>query len=249
MRNLTLSRPSTLPQAKTIDDESLPNAFKTPTKALALREKKLEHSRSSSDLRTPPKTHATIAGSKESSESENGLKANRPMKSKIRRRSTLSWINATSQVRQKKLEDVAASKLADTWFSLHCEDVAEPVYISELVEKAMNPNFRFFDLNTYGPWITRRNRLTIKVWARTEATQQFVLVLELHVHLRSLQFIGKSVRNTLLVRRPWTDMATARELSSSFTPELRSSASSRWYLHQFHRSAVGGTRPRCFHRI
>lgn len=195
LRNLTLSRPSIQSKGKTADDESLPNSLRTPTKLLALREKKLEHSRSSNDLRTPTKGDRIPDGgqNQESSETEDGLKPKPPLRNKMRRRSTLNWTNATPQVRQKKLEDVAGSKLADTWFSLHCNAIAEPVYVSEVIEKAMNPNFRFFDLNTYGPWITRRDELTIKFWARTESTLEYVLVLELQLHLRSLQFIGKSV--------------------------------------------------------
>ncbi|KAI4235263.1 MAG: hypothetical protein LQ349_003287, partial [Xanthoria aureola] len=57
----------------------------------------------------------------------------------------------------------------------------EPVYVSEMVEKAMNFDFRFFDLNTYGPWITRRDQLTIKFWARTGSQQEYKLVLELEL--------------------------------------------------------------------
>lgn len=198
MRNLTLSRPSNPLQAKTIDDESLPNAFKTPAKSLALREKKLEHSRSSSDLHTSNKSRKILEDSTENEDSDTGAKRAQPPRTKIRRRSTLNWTNATPQIRQKKLEDVAGSRLADTWFSLQCEGIEEPVYVSEVVEKAMNPNFRFFDLNSYGPWVTRRDEIVIKIWARTEATNGYTLVLELRVHLRSLQFIGKSVRRISL---------------------------------------------------
>lgn len=205
LRNLTLSRPSTLSQGKTADDQALPTSLRTPTKSLALREKKLEHSRSSNDLRTPPPGREKHDGSQKGSETRNGLNVRPPLPGKVRRRSTLNWTNATPEVRQKKLEDVARSKLADTWFSLHCEGVAEPVYVSEVVEKAMNPNFRFFDLNTYGPWITRRDELTIKFWARTDSSQVYGLVVELQMHLRSLQFIGKSVRDILLSRFPQTD--------------------------------------------
>ncbi|KAI4092538.1 MAG: hypothetical protein LQ344_003384 [Seirophora lacunosa] len=189
IRNLALSRPSNLPQAKAADDESLPTSLRTPTKALALREKKLEHSRSSSDLRQSPNSRKIP----DVDTQEKGLKPDQPPRNQLRRRSTLNWTNASPQTRQKKLEDVAGSKLADTWFSLHCEGVAEPVYVSEVVEKAMNPNFQSFDLSTYGPWITRKDDLTIKVWARTESTQQYVVVLELQLHLRSLQFLGKSL--------------------------------------------------------
>ncbi|KAL8908162.1 MAG: hypothetical protein Q9207_000985 [Kuettlingeria erythrocarpa] len=195
LRNLALSRPSSLSQGKTADDQALPNSLRTPTKSLALREKKLEHSRSSNDLRTPPPGREAHDGSQKGSGTGNGLKVRPPLPGKVRRRSTLNWTNATPEVRQKKLEDVARLKLADTWFSLHCEGVADPVYVSEVVEKTMNPNFRFFDLSTYGPWITRRDALTIKFWARTEASQDYGLVVELQMHLRSLQFIGKSLES------------------------------------------------------
>ncbi|KAL8948523.1 MAG: hypothetical protein Q9222_005291 [Ikaeria aurantiellina] len=194
LRNLTLSRPSTTYQAKTADDESLPNAFKSPTKLMALREKKLEHSRSSSDLRSAPATKSASDDAKENHNSNDRL---RPMKpnGKARRRSTLNWANEPPQIRQQKLEDVAGSNLADTWFSLHCDGVSEPVYVSEVVERSMNFNFRFFDLNTYGPWVTRRDKLTVKLWARATSTDQYALILELQLHLRSLQFIGKSIES------------------------------------------------------
>ena len=89
--------------------------------------------------------------------------------------------------------------MADTWFSIHCSDMQEPVYISEIIAKAMNPNFQFFDLNTYGPFVTRKDQMTIKFWARTEESQAFLLLIELQVHLGSLQFIGKSVGQLLVL--------------------------------------------------
>ena len=84
--------------------------------------------------------------------------------------------------------------MANTWFSLHCSGIDEPIYVSEVIEKAMNASFRFFDLNVYGPAVTRRDELTLKYWARTEDMDQYVLLVELQLCLRSLQFIGKSVR-------------------------------------------------------
>ncbi|KAL8752436.1 MAG: hypothetical protein Q9199_005747 [Rusavskia elegans] len=182
LRNLSLSRPSAQVQkSKTADDEALPTSLVTPTKALSLREKKLEYSRSSNDLRTPPTSRKILDSSNGNDQLSTDEGKVRPMKGKIRRRSTLNWTNAPPQVRQKKLEDAASSRLADTWFSLHCQGTNEPVYVSEMVEKAMNFDFRFFDLNTYGPWITRRDHLTIKFWARTGSQQEYSLVLELEL--------------------------------------------------------------------
>ena len=84
--------------------------------------------------------------------------------------------------------------MADTWFSLHCFGMSEPIYVSEVIEKAMNPSFRFFDLNVYGPAVTRLDELTVKYWAKTDNMDQYVLLVELQLSLRSLQFIGKLVR-------------------------------------------------------
>ena len=113
---------------------------------------------------------------------------------KLRRSSTLNWTNSTPNVRQKKLEDATVGRLADTWFSVHCSDIEEPVYVSEVVERAMNPSFRFFDLNAHGPLVTRRDELTIKFWAKTGNVGNYFLLIELQLHLHSLQFVGRAVR-------------------------------------------------------
>ena len=190
LRNLTLSSTRTRTRGKTIDDESLPYALKTTTKILSERETKLEHSRSSSDLRSPLKTNDLA----EADHLNNGAPARPKPPIKPRRRSTLNWTNAAPRVRQTKLENVARERMADTWFSLHCSGMKEPVYVSEVIEKAMNPSFRFFDLNVYGPAVTRLDELTVKYWAKTENMDQYVLLVEFQLCLRSLQFIGKSVR-------------------------------------------------------
>ena len=59
----------------------------------------------------------------------------------------------------------------------------------------MNPSFRFFDLNIYGPLVTRQDELTIKLWAQTEHVEGYMLLVELRVNLRSLQFIGKHLES------------------------------------------------------
>jgi len=90
--------------------------------------------------------------------------------------------------RQKKLEDVIDARMADTFFSLHVEGRDEPVYISEVVEKAMNPTFRFFDLSEMGPATSRLDTMTIRIWVKRE---DFVPLIEEEVNLQSLQFIGR----------------------------------------------------------
>lgn len=82
------------------------------------------------------------------------------------------------------------SRMADTFFSLHVRGQDdEPVYISEVVEKAMNPTFRFFDLSTAGPGVTRQDTVVIKVWVKRK--EEFVILLEEEINLESLQFIER----------------------------------------------------------
>lgn len=57
-----------------------------------------------------------------------------------RRRSTLNWVGKSPQVRQRRLEDVTASRLAHTWFSLHCEGLAgEAGYPGVFHEHSLTP--------------------------------------------------------------------------------------------------------------
>lgn len=109
LRNLTLTRP----RGHTIDDATL---NKTPEKLESLREAlhdpQLHHSASSDNL------NANIHPSAR------------------RRRSTI-WAGQSPDYRQKKLENVIDSGMVDTFFSLHCKEEEEPIYISEIAERAM----------------------------------------------------------------------------------------------------------------
>lgn len=113
----------------------------------------------------------------------------------MRRRSTLPWSGANPGVRQTRLEDIAVSRMADTWFSLHCPGIEEPVYMSEVVERAMNPSFKNFDLNSLGPSTSRSDRAVVKLWAKPLNMAEYFLLLEVHVQLRALQYIGKSLES------------------------------------------------------
>lgn len=85
--------------------------------------------------------------------------------------------------------------MADAWFSIHCDGIDEPVYISEVVGKATNPSFRSFDLNLSGPLVSRKDRVTLKLWVKTDNMPEYVLLVELQLHLRSLQFLGKTTES------------------------------------------------------
>ena len=147
----------TRPRGHTIDDAAL---NKSPQKVAALREPQLSHSASSGDLRERPK---------------------------YRRRTSTNWTGASPAWRQKKLEDVIDGRMADTFFTLHCAVQEEPIYISEVVEKAMNPNYRQFELGGYGPDATRLSTLTVTIWVRK---QDYVPLLEQEIDLQKLQFLG-----------------------------------------------------------
>jgi hypothetical protein len=83
------------------------------------------------------------------------------------------------------------SRMAETFFSLHCScggGEEEVIYISEVVPKAMNPTFRFFDLKGLGPAVTRRDGVVVRIWVRRG--EGFGLLAEEKVDLQSLQFLG-----------------------------------------------------------
>ena len=194
IRNLTLAPTPSRPRGKTIDDDAVPSTLKSPTKALALRESRgLAHSRSSSDLK----------GRHGNDENAHHLSPEKPQRPGIsgglRRRSTLEWTGATPLVRQKKLEDIADTRMADTFFTIHVDGQEDPVYISEVAEKTINPNFRFFDLSSSGPAVTRLDKLTVNVWAKNESTNGWHYLIQFSAHLGSLQFVGKSLEK---FRRP-----------------------------------------------
>ena len=86
-------------------------------------------------------------------------------------------------------------RLADVWFSVHVKDVREPIYVSEVMERSMNPSFAFFDLDTISSRIGRLDECTLRVWAKEWAREDSILLLEMKINLRSLQFIGKHLED------------------------------------------------------
>lgn len=113
----------------------------------------------------------------------------------MRRRSTLHWSTASPRTRQQKLEEVASSRLADTWFSIHSAYEKDPIYISEVVENSMNPSFAFFDLDNCIPQVSRAEDCIVRIWAKAGNMSDYCLLIELKMNLRSLQFIGRDLEN------------------------------------------------------
>ncbi|EAU33936.1 conserved hypothetical protein [Aspergillus terreus NIH2624] len=184
VRNLAVT-PLSRARGKTIDDEDIPNSFQSPSKLLANdANRSLQQSRSFTNLKAPG-----AAGESRTRNEPPPPQKTRPQT----RRNTLPWSDPNPLARQIKLEDILKGRMADTWFSLHCEGITDPVYISEVVENATNPNFRSFDLNICGPLVTRLNNLTLKLWAKSVAMEDYLLLVELQLNLQSLQFLGKSL--------------------------------------------------------
>ncbi|KAF2397871.1 hypothetical protein EJ06DRAFT_550833 [Trichodelitschia bisporula] len=184
IRNLALTPRQHAAHPLTLDDEVLPSTRQSPAKALAQREhRELGHSRSSSDLR-PLRPAADGSPRK--------LDRDRPA-ARLRRRSTLDWTDAPLQTRQRRLENVLRSRMADVFFSLHVDGEDAPVYISEVVPQTMNPNFRSFDLSPAGPSVTRRAEVQVRVWAKNADMRSYRFLIEMTLSLRALQFVGKTL--------------------------------------------------------
>lgn len=182
IRNLVVNPPNRT-RGKTIDDEDIPNSFQSPSKVLAQDANRcLNHSRSFTNLKS------INAASDSRIRNEQPPPLRQPQ-----RRNTLPWSDPNPRTRQVKLEDIMRSRMADTWFSIHCDKVEKPAYVSEVVKDATNPSFRSFDLNMCGPLVSRSDSFSLKLWAKTVAMEEYVLLVELQLHLQSLQFLGKSL--------------------------------------------------------
>jgi UV radiation resistance-associated gene protein len=69
----------------------------------------------------------------------------------------------------------------------------DPIYVSEMVDKTMNPTFRHIDFEACGPGIMRSEDIVVKVWVRSLKMAGWKQLLSLDAHLRDLQYLGKSV--------------------------------------------------------
>jgi UV radiation resistance-associated gene protein len=156
----------------------------TPAKQLVNEEQALlSHSKSDVDLKK-------VAQDADSGE----VGKDRPKLVKLRRRSTMIWGGASPEKRQSVLEEMTSSRLVDTFVSLHVDDAltTEPFYISEVVEKSMNPSYIYFDIGKAGPMITRMKSFTVKVWAKLDG-KNFSWLMESNVPMAHLTYLGDTV--------------------------------------------------------
>lgn len=151
-----------------------------------------------------PNTASEAHGdSKESKEEQlDGPNSSRPSVGSMRRRSTLSWGNVAPDVRQKKLEEVTGSRLADVFFTIFDAENKLVIYISETVEKTMNPDFKFFDLREQDASITRSSELQINLWAKPKNVEKPIHLGEMRVDLRSLSWVCKTLVRDYYIWKP-----------------------------------------------
>lgn len=159
----------------------------------------------------------------------------RPARQNMRRRSTLHWASADPRARQQKLEGIEVDRLVDSWFSLHHEQSDGPLYISEVRERSMNPDFSHFDLQPPIFSITRASSFVLKVWSKTELMDEYCVLVETNVDLGSLQYLGKSLEyfhrplpeNCILIHLSdgiytnFTDMPADRRGQPVLTPAMK----------------------------
>jgi hypothetical protein len=72
------------------------------------------------------------------------------------------------------------------------DETVDPIYVSETVEKTMNPTFRRIDFEACGPGIMRSKRLMLRAWVKSMRMQGWRQLLEFDVELGGLQYLGKS---------------------------------------------------------
>ncbi|KAK5047085.1 hypothetical protein LTR84_007028 [Exophiala bonariae] len=198
LRNVHVTSTSPKAKGKTTADDDAPYNLVSPAKrALQNDTTPLHHSRSFSDLITSAESPPNPLSRQKAATSyqKNDTPTKTRPEGRLRRRSTLHWTSATPQARQAKLEDMVVNRLADAWISIHAPGVDEPIYITEVIERSMNPSFASFDLDSTGPLISRFDQCIVRAWARPTNAEEYCLLVELDVNLRSLQYIGRNLEN------------------------------------------------------
>jgi len=238
LRNiLVFETPLSNSRGKTIDDDALPQAKQSPAKRVALREQKaLEHSRSSSNLRSVfDNTSATDIQNRDILRSDgidvfstatkpgadDASNVKRPLSGRARRRSTMDWASAAPHRRQETLQKSMYNRVVDVFFSVHINGIKEPVYVSETLDSAMNPTFRNIEWAGCGAGILRLGHVRIRFWARTEKFGMWEQLSYIKLDLRELYFLGKST-GLIMHSRPTQLYCTSQ------TGSMRRRLSSAW---------------------
>ena len=113
----------------------------------------------------------------------------------MRRRRSTKTINP---LEIRRWEGVVTARRGDVFFSLHLAAASEPIYISEVVHKSMNPDFQSFDLDLCcAPAVGRSNEVVVRVWC--DWGTGWRLAVEADVYLGALTYLGRDLESW---RRP-----------------------------------------------
>jgi UV radiation resistance-associated gene protein len=197
LRNLNLSSAS-VHRAKSTTDDDAPYNLDTPTKrALRNEGRGLAHSASFTNLPDTQSARPSPVQKVSTTYTQDGKLFGARPGGRLRRRSTLHWSSASPRARQEKLRDLTSHRLLDTFFSLHIGKTPDkdPIYVSEVMEKCMNPSFAFFDLDMCEPVVARADACRLRIWTRISGTASYSMLVDLDVNLRSLQFIGTTLEH------------------------------------------------------
>ncbi|KAK5939101.1 hypothetical protein PMZ80_008404 [Knufia obscura] len=194
LRNLNLSPVSSRLRGKTITDDEY--NLKTTAKAVQNEEARtLHHAKSYDQLSKPEGAPLQNAPRAATANERTGKGLQRPARGNMRRRSTLHWATSNPRARQDKLEAVEVYRMVTSWFSVHHDELEQPIYISEVMQNSMNPSFSFFDLDMSNASVARSDHFKLRIWSKTEHMDDYRILLELDINLRSLQFVGRSLEN------------------------------------------------------
>ncbi|ODV98271.1 hypothetical protein PACTADRAFT_757 [Pachysolen tannophilus NRRL Y-2460] len=94
--------------------------------------------------------------------------------------------------KQIRLQNLNKSRLVDTFFSIHLVNSEQPIYVSEVVEQNMNPNFMEFDFSSlkYSEFETLR----IKIWCKEHSKDNgWILLLRIDLILSMLRYLGEEL--------------------------------------------------------
>lgn len=108
----------------------------------------------------------------------------------MRRRRSTKTINP---LELRLWEDVVTARRGDVFFSLHLPAAPhDPIYISEVVEKSMNPDFQAFDLDLCcAPEVGRSNEVIVRVWC--DWGDGWRLAIDAEFYLGALSYLGRDL--------------------------------------------------------
>ncbi|ODQ55041.1 hypothetical protein SAICODRAFT_5656 [Saitoella complicata NRRL Y-17804] len=151
----------------------------------------------------------------------------RPGLGSLRRRSTRVGMSvddlADSVVRQAKLEDAMKGRLVDAFFSISVkveEGTEEVVYVSEKVERTMNPTFSAFDLSSASipTALSRATTVLLRIFTRlSTGASRWSILMDLKLSLCCLKYLGKNLTSLSSPLPPNTLVFTLRPDEGVYT--------------------------------